>query len=135
MSTSPDLGLPLISQQQLQPEVTHNEALLLIALAFRGVISITNTPPGSPVEGDSYIVGSAPTGAWAGRANCLTTYTSGGWRFLPDRNSSGTVITMGARHYGLHVWVRTDGGGPAYGALYVWLAAGWVQLANTKVLV
>jgi hypothetical protein len=40
------------------------------------------SPPATPVLGASYIVGSAPTGAWAGKAQCLATFTSGGWRFV-----------------------------------------------------
>ena len=32
--------------------------------------------------GACYIIGSAPTGEWAGKSNCLAGYTSGGWRFI-----------------------------------------------------
>lgn len=36
------------------------------------VISVgTNTPPVSPSNGNTYIVGSAPTGAWTGQANAV----------------------------------------------------------------
>lgn len=42
-----------------------------------------NSPPGSPVSGDMYVVGTVPTGAWAGRANNLAQWTgSGGWLFI-----------------------------------------------------
>jgi hypothetical protein len=40
------------------------------------------SPPSSPAVGVSYIVSSAPTGAWAGKSQCLAGYTSGGWRFV-----------------------------------------------------
>src|SRR5271157_3053427 len=36
------------------------------------VISLAlSTPPGSPVNGNTYIVGAAPTGLWAGQANSI----------------------------------------------------------------
>jgi hypothetical protein len=36
------------------------------------VISLAlSTPPGSPVNGNTYVVGAAPTGAWAGQANSI----------------------------------------------------------------
>jgi hypothetical protein len=28
-----------------------------------------NTPPGSPADGQCWIIGTTPTGAWAGQAN------------------------------------------------------------------
>jgi uncharacterized protein DUF2793 len=40
------------------------------------------SPPSTPSLGVCYIVATAPTGAWTGKANCLTAYTSGGWRFV-----------------------------------------------------
>lgn len=125
MSTTPDMGLPLLSETQQQPEVTHNEALELLTAALYGVIQVSlNTPPGSPTVGDSYVVGAAPTGAWASRAKTIARYTSGGWRFLPDRNSAGTIITMGARQEGLRVWDKSTNN------LYVWDGAAWVSFAS-----
>jgi hypothetical protein len=120
MSTSPDFGIPFLAAQQLQPEITHNEAILLLQLMQSGVISSgTNTPPGSPADGDSYIVGTSPTGAWGGRANALAIFYSGSWRFVPDRNSNGTVISIGARQEGLMVWNK------ALNALMVWSGSSW----------
>jgi hypothetical protein len=40
-----------------------------------------NDPPAEPVLGSSYIVGDAPTGAWASHAAMVAGWTSGGWRF------------------------------------------------------
>ncbi len=45
-----------------------------------------NAPPGSPAMGDSYIVGAAPTGAWATQAHNLAQW-NGAWVFramVPD---------------------------------------------------
>jgi Protein of unknown function (DUF2793) len=66
---------------------------------FRGIQTLVlpnikslalSTPPVSPAFGDTYIVGSSPSGAWAGQANSITawaidpqdgTVTSGAWEF------------------------------------------------------
>lgn len=120
MTTSPDLGIPFIDQQQAQPEVTHNEALLLLQALTNGVIDrAVDTPAVGPTIGDSYIIGAAPTGAWAGRANCVTIWSGTAWDFIPGENSSGTPITMGARQEGMRVWVRDED------ALYIWSGSAW----------
>jgi len=104
MST-PDYGIPLLAQQQETPEVTLNEAIFALQLLSGiGVITVTNTPPVSPTEGDAYVVGTSPTGAWAGRANCIAGRYNGGWIFVPGRTVSGTIITPGARHEGMSAW-------------------------------
>lgn len=40
-----------------------------------------NTPPGSPVTNDMYVVGTTPTAAWAGRASNLAQWTGSAWQF------------------------------------------------------
>lgn len=45
------------------------------------VIGLQNAPPGSPVVGDSYIVGTSPTGAWSAHASDLALWTLRGWVF------------------------------------------------------
>ena len=42
-----------------------------------------NDPPDDLELGAAYLVGSSPTGAWSGQANCLAAMTRGGWRFVP----------------------------------------------------
>lgn len=122
MSTSPDLGLPYIASSQAQPEVTHNEALNLLQALLNGATDRgINTPPGSPTSGDIYIVGTAPTGAWAGRANTVTIWTGTAWDFIPGETSAGTPITMGARQEGIRVWVKDEN------LKYVWNGSSWVS--------
>jgi hypothetical protein len=41
-----------------------------------------NDPPPAPAIGSCYVVGSAPTGAWAGKPQSVAGCTSGGWRFI-----------------------------------------------------
>ena len=84
MTQSARLGLQFLEAGQIDKSVTHNEALaaidLLIGAAVEGVL--VDSPPASPDIGDCYVVGSAPSGAWAGNALALAGYTGGGWRFI-----------------------------------------------------
>jgi Protein of unknown function (DUF2793) len=77
------LSLPLLVAGQAQKEVTHNEALTLIDfLAQPVVVAVAPVSvPAAPTLGQSWIVGAAPTGAWAGKAAHIASWTSGGWRF------------------------------------------------------
>jgi hypothetical protein len=81
MVNSPRFSIPYIVASQAQKEVTHNDAVNdLESLAQISVINATtNAPPASLAEGDSYIIGPSPTGAWAGQAGKVASYYSG-WR-------------------------------------------------------
>jgi hypothetical protein len=47
----------------------------------------TNTPPGSPSDGDQYIIGAAPTGAWAGNAGKIALWSAlaATWKIIAPR--------------------------------------------------
>jgi hypothetical protein len=87
MDTTNRLGLPYLAAAQSQKHVTHNEALrALDALVQIGVLAADITaPPATPAEGDRYIVGAAPTGAFAGKGQMLAAYDDGSWRFATPR--------------------------------------------------
>lgn len=58
-----------------------------LSVPFCAVISrLANTPPPTPVDGNLYIVGPAPSGAWAGQALKLAQWYNGAWEFItpPD---------------------------------------------------
>jgi hypothetical protein len=80
-STTPRLGLPYIAAGQASPEVALATALNRLDCLTQGVVQSvgTNTPPGSPAQGATYILGASPTGAWAGRANDVAYYVGTGW--------------------------------------------------------
>ncbi len=120
MTTSAILGIPYIASQQSQPDVTHNEAVSLLQIILAGgAITIgDNTPPVSPVEGDTYVVGDTPTGDWAGRANAIAGFFLNQWLFVPGNDSNGTPIVMGPDQEGLSIWSKTDDG------LFVWTDLG-----------
>ena len=42
----------------------------------------TATPPGSPAEGDTYIVAPSATGAWSGKDKSFACWLSGAWSFM-----------------------------------------------------
>ncbi len=95
--TTARLALPLLATGQAGKELTHNEALALIDLVTgAGVEAVgVDVPPADPVAGRAWIVGSAPVGAWAGRAGALAGWTGGGWRFV-------------APFEGLSVWIVAE---------------------------
>ena len=49
------------------------------------ISAVKNAPPTTPVEGDSYIVGSVPTGAWANKAGQALIYKGTAWVALQGR--------------------------------------------------
>jgi hypothetical protein len=80
--TTPILGMDELAAAQSQPEVIVNAALRSLEAAMQiSALGYQNSPPGSPAEGDRYLVGSSPTGAWTGHAEEVA-YYSGGWQFL-----------------------------------------------------
>jgi hypothetical protein len=84
MTDTANLGLPCIDAAQAQKHVTHNEALrLLDTLVQLAVLDRDLTaPPGSPVEGQRWIVNdAAPSGTWAGHGNDIAAWQDGGWQF------------------------------------------------------
>lgn len=80
---TPRIGLPEILPNQAQKHITHNDALVILdALVQGSVISRTlTTPPGSPTDGDAYVVAATATGAWAGKENDLAVYEAAAWSF------------------------------------------------------
>jgi hypothetical protein len=82
-----NLALPYILAAQAQKHVTHNEALrLLDGLVQLSVLDRDLTaPPGSPEDGDRYIVASGATGDWAGWDLNVAVFTDGAWLRLPPR--------------------------------------------------
>lgn len=87
MDQSPNLSFPYIAAAQSQKHVTHNEAIrMLDALVQLSVLDRTRSAPQpSPADGDRHIVGSAPTGIWAGRQNTIAAFQDGGWAYFAPR--------------------------------------------------
>jgi hypothetical protein len=84
METTERLRLPLLVPGQMQKEVTHNEALLLLDGLVHLLVEGDGllAPPASPAAGQAWIVPPAAEGAWQGRDGRLAIFTSVGWRFV-----------------------------------------------------
>ncbi len=107
--TTNHLLLPYIQAAQAQKHVTHNEALrILDGLVQLSVLDRDLTaPPGSPADGDRYIVGSGATGDWAGWDLNVALWADGAWLRLPPRT-------------GWRAWVEDEG------LLLVYDGATWI---------
>ncbi|CAN5613807.1 hypothetical protein BH10PSE14_BH10PSE14_08840 [soil metagenome] len=106
------LALPLLAAGQAQKEVTHNEAAILLDLLVQpAVVAVgADTPPTAPDEGDCWILGTSPTGDWAGHAKAIAGWTAGGWRFAaPIEGMTAWVAESGcAACFAAGSWIMGD---------------------------
>ncbi len=86
MAVTNNMEVTLVEQSQSQKEVTVNEA-------FARFDAILNTaaigkdwtaPPGSPANGDVYIIGASATGDWAGHDGEIA-YFDQVWKFITPK--------------------------------------------------
>jgi hypothetical protein len=87
MDNTANLTLPYIMAAQAQKHVTHNEAIRALDTLVQMMVldKDLSTPPGSPSEGQRYIVAASPTGAWSGQAGKVAAYQDGAWAFYAPR--------------------------------------------------
>jgi hypothetical protein len=87
MTDTPHLNLPLLAAAQAQKHVTHNEALAALdAIVQLAVKEKDRTqPPGSPAEGDRYLVGAGASGSFANHEGEIALFDAGTWRFFTPR--------------------------------------------------
>lgn len=86
MTTSNRLAITELASTQTDRAATVNDAIAKLeagATCFSAIQVSLNTPPGAPAEGDLYVVGTAPTGAWAANAKQVAVYNNAAWFFLP----------------------------------------------------
>jgi len=117
MDDTPNLKLPYILAAQSQKHVTHNEALrALDAIVQLAVLDKDlATPPGSPGNGDRYLVAASPTAAWAGHAMHVAAWQDGAWVFYAPvagwlawvEDESQSYLFSGGG------WIPAPGGGGA----------------------
>lgn len=89
MTTTPILAATDLVAAQAIPETSVNETVRRVEQGgqyFNVKDKDLATPPGSPAEGDAYIVAASPTGAWAGKSKNIAYYQTGtGWLFIVPR--------------------------------------------------
>lgn len=111
MSTTPNLSLPLMVQNQSGKEVTHNGALVIIdALLNNGIIDLDiNTPPSTPNTGDTYTVGTVPTDEFVNHEGELAFYNNG-WRFITPKEGLTLWVNDEDKLYSYNgsSWTSTD---------------------------
>jgi hypothetical protein len=89
-----NLALPYLMASQAQKHVTHNEALRLLD----GLVQLSvrdrelTAPPGSPAEGDRYLVAIGATAEWAGWDLNIAYFVDGAWMRLVPRPGWRTWI-------------------------------------------
>lgn len=83
MDLTPRLRLPYIAPQQAQKQVTYNQAIRALDMLVQPVVKSrsVSVPPGSPADGDVYLVAAAPTGAWSGKEGKIAAFADGAWAF------------------------------------------------------
>lgn len=87
MSNTAHLALPYILAAQAQKHVTHNEALRALDALVQLAVLDRNlaAPPGSPGDGDRYIVAAGATGAWTGHTGKVAAFQDGAWAIYPPQ--------------------------------------------------
>ena len=85
MSATSRFGFPFIAADQAQKHVTHNAALDMLDATIGGVVAsaTTTTAPGSPVEGEAYMVPAGATGFGDADAGDVAIWTGGAWIVSP----------------------------------------------------
>ncbi len=112
MPETSSLGLPLLVAEQAQKHVTHNEALTALdAIVQLSVIDRDLTaPPGSPSDGDRYLVGAGATDEWADHDDEVAAWQDGAWSFH-------------APQAGWRCWVEDES------VLLIWTGSAWSDLS------
>jgi hypothetical protein len=111
MDTTSNLNLPFIAAAQAQKHVTHNESLRVLDAVVQLMVLDKDlvAPPGSPAEGERFIVGPASSGAWTGQTDKVAAWQDGAWAFYTPRT-------------GWLAWAADEG------RLYAWSGSGWSAL-------
>lgn len=124
VSNGPNLGLMINALTGDAYDVDFRKFLRAIEVLLQGaVISKTlAAPPGSPANGDRYIVAASPTGAWAGHADAIAVWTtdnpaspSGVWEFYVPKPGwmVANIATSTVQVYFAGAWAAIAGGGGA----------------------
>lgn len=86
MSDTINNGIPFVPENTIDPAAGLNLSLNTIDALLQVLVQTVgeNTPPAG-VEGQRHIVGTVPTGPWAGQANRMARFLDGAWQFFDAR--------------------------------------------------
>lgn len=66
-------------------------------------------PPAAPDEGECWLVGDEPAGAWAGHAGAFASYQAGGWIFAMPRDGMQVLEKPSGQQIRFHgSWQRPE---------------------------
>lgn len=101
-------------------------------LLMCGVInSALAAPPGSPAQGDRYLVAASPTGDWAGHAGKIAVYYGTAWYFYTPKNGwTVRCAVKGRLDYNGTAWVLVLSDAPADGKAYARKNNLWVAVVE-----
>lgn len=124
LETGPNLGLLVHGNQgeahysELMRSLRGLDALVMCAVADKDLTA----PPGSPADGDRYIVASGASGAWSGKDGQITRYSTkaAAWEFY-DPSAGWLLFVVDEAKWYYHTgsaWaeLETGGAGGAGGA-------------------
>ena len=131
--TTPNLALASMDTNMLQPSVAFNAAMRdLDALVFLAIVTTTNTPPttADPTDlGKRWIVGTSPTGVWAGQGNKIALCVGANlWYFLtPKEGWTARDVTTDLRwEYSGSAWAAQNfAGGAEFAGMITGLVMSW----------
>ena len=110
---TPRIALPYLSVAQAQKEMAHNAALNKLDVLTQPVVqAMQNDPPTSPVNGQAWIVGSSPTGAWTGQSGKIGYYLDGWFFYAPFLGMRFYNAALGVdMQYDGSAWAELEYGG------------------------
>lgn len=137
LSVGPKLGLLVhgaLGEQHYDELMAQWRAL--DTLIQCNVISMTlATPPGSPADGDTYIVAASPTDAWAGKATNLARWSAvlGDWEFFAPKEGWKAYCLADDLDYRFDgaVWVVASSGGGGSGIVESVIAGAGVTVDDS----
>lgn len=132
MVDTPRLGLTQLEEGQALPEnVVNGNDVILEQMANGAIVKDKdeNDPPGSPADGDAYIVAATATGAWTGHENDIAFYYNGWIYVTPIEGTEAYVQDEDTKYrYSGSAWAVPS---IASGALAV-AADVWAGTSTTK---
>jgi len=134
---SPNLGMPFLEEGQGNADITHNEALLILdtMVQTRVIDKDLTAPPGSPSEGDRYIVAAVATGDWTGNEDKIAFFFGGIWKFITPLEGWRAFVEDEAIEYNFNgtAWVTGGAGSGLTLLTAIITAAGGITLQTSAV--
>lgn len=138
MSNTPTNGIPYVPENTTDPAAGLNLSIDVIdALLTTRVESMAlSAPPGSPADGQMWVVKAPGTGAWAGHNNAFARYraASTSWQFYEAGAQAWLCLNKadgGLYHWGGSAWAQATGlsDAPTDGTTYGRNNGAWVAVA------